>query len=47
MPYSMLKNPMTSSKMDANKTIPAPRPSAWRPPAPLSRSIVAEVMVTS
>ena len=47
MPYSMLKKPMTNSRMDANRTIPAPRPSAWRPAVPLSRFIVAEVMVTS
>src|SRR5271166_4986328 len=43
----MLKKLMTTIKMDANTTIPRPRASAWRPPAPLSRLIAAEVMVTS
>jgi hypothetical protein len=42
-----LKKPATSSRMDAKKISPMPRPSAWRPPAPLSDLTVADVTVTS
>jgi len=39
--------PSTNSRIDAKTISPKPRPSAWRPPAPLSGLMVADVMVSS